>query len=268
MKNKLPIVQGLWIGDSLSIMEQLCIKSYCYHGHEFHLYTYGEVKGVPEEAIIKDANAVIPESEIFTYKNNGSYAGFANLFRYKLLLDKGDIWTDMDMVCLKPLTFERDLAFAAQKQPVLNQSKLKTTLKSIFYRFVDIEKRVDWDIYAINCCFMYCKPNSEVMKYCYDFAEAQDNSNLSWGQTGPMLLTKAIKELDLFDFVEDTSSYCPIHLANWRQFIAADSQKYMPKVENAKAAHLWNEFWRQNGLDKSQSFDSNSIFEQWKAKYL
>ena len=38
------IIQGLWIGETLSTMEYLSIKSFLDNGHEYHLYTYGEVK--------------------------------------------------------------------------------------------------------------------------------------------------------------------------------------------------------------------------------
>ena len=85
------IIQTLWIGGSLSLMEQLCVASFIKNGHEFHLYTYGEVLNVPNGAVIKDANEIIPESEIFTYCN-GSYAGFADWFRWALLCKKGNIW--------------------------------------------------------------------------------------------------------------------------------------------------------------------------------
>jgi len=50
-----------------------------------------------------DGNQIIPEHEAFTYKNgpgSGSYSAFSNLFRYKLLAQKGGWWIDMDMVCL------------------------------------------------------------------------------------------------------------------------------------------------------------------------
>ena len=42
--NNNQIFQSLWIGPSLSKMEQLCIKSFVDHNLEYHLYTYGEVK--------------------------------------------------------------------------------------------------------------------------------------------------------------------------------------------------------------------------------
>jgi mannosyltransferase OCH1-like enzyme len=36
---------------------------------------------------------------IFHYTDCGSYAGFADHFRYKLLLEKGGWWPDLDMPC-------------------------------------------------------------------------------------------------------------------------------------------------------------------------
>ena len=98
----LPIIQSLWIGGSLSKIEQLCINSFLKNNHEFHLYTYGEVQNIPEGTTVKDANEIINSSEIFTY-NGGSYAGFADWFRWELLYKKGGFWVDTDVICIKPI---------------------------------------------------------------------------------------------------------------------------------------------------------------------
>lgn len=37
------VVQGLWGGQSLPIMEKLSTNSYIGHGHKFHLYIYNHV---------------------------------------------------------------------------------------------------------------------------------------------------------------------------------------------------------------------------------
>ena len=50
------IIQGLWIGPELSVMEQLSIASFLRNGHEYHLYVYDELKHVPSGTILKDAN--------------------------------------------------------------------------------------------------------------------------------------------------------------------------------------------------------------------
>ena len=83
------VIQSLWVGGRLSTMEQLCIRSFQAHGHEFVLYVYEATDGVPPGTVVMDANDIIPASRIFTYREHSTYAGFANFFRYKLLLEKG-----------------------------------------------------------------------------------------------------------------------------------------------------------------------------------
>src|SRR4051794_17882417 len=82
-------VQSLWIGPELSVMEQLSIRSFLANGHPFHLYVYSDVRGIPDGADVRDAREILPESMIFQYSEYKTVAGFANYFRYKLLLDRG-----------------------------------------------------------------------------------------------------------------------------------------------------------------------------------
>ena len=89
------VVQGLWVGDRLSTMEQLSIRSFLAHGHEYHLYVYGSVDNVPAGTRVMDARDIHPEPWDFQ-----SCAIFADYFRYKLLLDRGGWWADLDAVCL------------------------------------------------------------------------------------------------------------------------------------------------------------------------
>jgi tetratricopeptide (TPR) repeat protein len=61
---------------------------------------------VPPGVCLCDANEIIPRSEIFSYGSGaarGSFAAFSNLFRLKLLYERGGIWADSDVLCLKPL---------------------------------------------------------------------------------------------------------------------------------------------------------------------
>ena len=99
------IIQSLWIGGTLSKMEQLSAKSFIDHGHTYHLYTYGETNNIPEGVIVKDGNEILPENEIFRYKN-GSVSAFSNYFRFMLLYKKGGYWADTDLICVKPFKFD------------------------------------------------------------------------------------------------------------------------------------------------------------------
>ena len=95
------------------------VSSFIKNGHEYHLYTYSDIKNVPEGTIIKDGNEILPEDSIFTYKygeGRGSVSAFSNVFRYKLLFDKGGYWVDTDVVCLNKWNFENhDYVFASEE---------------------------------------------------------------------------------------------------------------------------------------------------------
>jgi len=69
------IIQGLWIGPELSVMEQLSVVSFLQNGHEYQLYVYEEPKNIPAGTVIKDANEILPSSSIFQYQHSPSYAG-------------------------------------------------------------------------------------------------------------------------------------------------------------------------------------------------
>ena len=36
-------IQMLWIGNQLSPIEQLCMKSFLYHGHQVDLFAYSDI---------------------------------------------------------------------------------------------------------------------------------------------------------------------------------------------------------------------------------
>ncbi len=108
---KLPVIQSLWIGAPLLNLEKLCIQSFLDNGHEFHLYVYDEVRGIPDGCIAKDANEILPSSEIFE-NDRGGVAPFSDWFRYTMVYKKGGFWVDMDVVCVKPFIFGNEIVLS------------------------------------------------------------------------------------------------------------------------------------------------------------
>jgi hypothetical protein len=100
-------INFLWIGDSLNKNNQLTLKSFLDHGHEPVLWAYNpKCENVPQGVEIQDAGEIMHPSKIFSYKDNGdcrkgSYGGFSDIFRYRLLYKVGGWYCDMDVVCLK-----------------------------------------------------------------------------------------------------------------------------------------------------------------------
>ncbi len=238
-KPKLPIIQSLWIGNTLSTLEQLSITSFLRNGHEFHLYVYDEISNVPAGTILKDANEIIPKAKIIVHKETGSYALFADIFRYKLLLMKGHYWVDADVICLKPFDLNRDYVFAVERSENYQEQKIAS-------------------------CVIKVPANSAIMNYCYEQAISTINvENLAWGTIGPDLIHQAVVKYHLQEYATSYLDFCPIH---WREhFKLIDGKTPIPV--NSYAIHFWNEVWRRNGLDKDAIYTSSSIYSLLKAKY-
>jgi len=216
------IVHALWIGKKLSPIELLCINSFIAQGHEFHLWLYDDIETVlPVGIKIEDASLIIPASEVFSYSEinqfghgKGSYAGFSDIFRYKLLYEKGGWWTDMDVVCIKPLDFPDEYVF-----------------------------RTHHDFLTVGNV-MKCPQRSDLMKRCFfEAKEKITTGNNDWNL--PIrILNNNVVNLGLLHFVKDFTN-----IDNWnyvKKFIL-----YNAKVNNKwKIIHLVNEDWNKNKIDK------------------
>ncbi len=219
-------VHGLWIGDSLSNIEMLTIRSFTNHGHEFNLWTYGKITNkLPKGATLRNANEIIPEAKVFRYKysnkfghGKGSVSGFSDIFRYKLLYDRGGWWVDMDVTCLKPLNFASPYFF-----------------------------RKHHDLRMVGNV-MKCPPNSELMYACYIEASREITAtNTDWH--------KPIEILNKYVFQYHLENYIFEGLSNedkWDQ-IKFFVRKNKPFPEAYFFIHWMNEEWRSRRIDKNDT---------------
>jgi hypothetical protein len=124
MKSENIIVHTVWIGNELSLLEQLTIKLLQKYGHIVHLWSYTEVKNVPKNVVVRDASKILPKSSIFKYTgrgvhsipNNGigSLSHWSDQFQMKLLNEEGGIYSQLDVAYLGPLDFESEYIFAVK----------------------------------------------------------------------------------------------------------------------------------------------------------
>jgi mannosyltransferase OCH1-like enzyme len=232
------IIQGLWIGPELSLMERLSIASFLSNGHEYHLYVYDDMSGVPTGATVKDGNDILPASMIFRYEKHESFSAFSNFFRYKLLLERGGWWADSDMVCLKPFDFGHEYVFSSEM--------------SGGHQFT-------------NCGIIKAPQGSPAMEYAWNVCRSKQPEKLVWGEVGPRLMAESIKRLSLERFVMEPRVFCPFGYTEWDEVIAPDK---VWDLSDAYAVHLWNEMWRRNERDKNQPYHPRCLYEQLKEKYL
>jgi len=236
------IIQSLWIGNKVSILEKLCIKSFLDNGHEFHLYVYdGEIENCPEGTIFKDANEIIPKESVYKDIVN-SYTSFANWFRYKLLYERGGWWVDMDVVCLKKFDFRDDYCFTTEvifdygpPMTITNNAIIKAPKKADF------------------------------LSNMLALMEQKDLITASWGKFGSRFLERVLKHYDSKAYIQPTHVFCPI---NWHQISLFFKENVDMTFDDSYAIHLWNNIWSKHSINKNATFHPNSIIEKLKAQYL
>ncbi len=228
------IIQCLWIGRCLSPLEQLSIRSFLANGHEVQLYVYEQIEGVPCGTRIRNAEHVLPRASQFLYREYPSYAGFANFFRYRLLLEKGGWWVDLDTICLRPFDFASNYVFSSE-DVLEGGTKANVGATKV----------------PAGCDLM-----ADLWRQC----EAFDVSKLAWGQCGPNLMAESIRRHKLNQFVQSPQAFCPLAWWEWERALSHDVGYEPP--EDAYAIHLWNEMWRRAAIDKFTPAPAGSLYAQ------
>jgi hypothetical protein len=96
-------IHSLWIGERLSWIELVSLRSWLEHGHQVTLWCYDPIEGVPNGICTADAGTILPKTSIIRHRQTRSVALFSNRFRYHLLRRTAATWLDSDMVLLRPL---------------------------------------------------------------------------------------------------------------------------------------------------------------------
>ena len=201
-------------------MEELTIRSFLKHGHEFHLYTYGNIAGLPDGCIVHDASEILPASAIAKFQ---CLANFADLFRLALLYRMGGWWVDMDVCCLRPFEFKADYVFSSQYERNGNADEA-------------------------NNGIIRAPKGSDLIKHCIERIAGIDTMKSSWAECGPMTILLALKKFGMKP--EPSARFCPLHYFEAPGSVfgtGSDQAQFDPETY---AVHLWNEEARRAGIDK------------------
>lgn len=247
-KNALLPIQGLWIG-MLGPLEQLSMASFIAHGHEYHLYCYEHPGAVPAGVTVKDARDILPQEAVFTYakgKEKGGYSAFADLFRYKLLAEKGGWWADTDVICLKPFHTDADYVFASEHTRMFGTKMCIAVMKSL--------------------------ADSPVFTACYESAAKHDPKTLRFAQNGAPIVTKWMKHYGLQKAVAAPETYNPINW--WNSAVLAKSGSASLLNQMQDGLHCYAESWRWRMKDrrgisgKPEWFPADTILGVLQRRYM
>jgi glycosyltransferase involved in cell wall biosynthesis len=223
-RGSLTAVHGMWIGTSLSRMELLTLQSFVRQGHRFHLWVYDQITTpIPEGVVLEDATEIIPRNAVFKRRTvdprsgvgEGSYgAPFSDLFRYKLLHEKGGYWADMDVTCLKPFPSDTPYLFRAHRIGIVGN-------------------------------IMKCPRGSRLMAETYDEALRLADENSEWLLPN-RLLSENVNRLGLSKYIR--ANFC--NPDSWPDVVQPFIENDFSPPGEWFAIHWLNEVWRTLSQDR------------------
>jgi hypothetical protein len=235
-----PIVcNSLWIGGQLGPLSAACLASFLRHGHRVVLYSYDIPTDSPPGVELADATTIIASSKIIRHKQSGSFALFANLFRYELQRRNLGIWVDCDVYCVRRFAFDGPYVFGWQHRSEINNavlrlpadSKLVEELIAVFDKKSPI---LPWLSPAEQKRWLERKWAGEVF----------DLTDLPWGSAGPGALTYLARNLGLLTHALPPAVFYPLPAPAVTQLLLPDYDPLRLITPPTRAVHLWNETLR------------------------
>lgn len=235
-------VHMFWAYGNLSKLECLSIRSYLYHNYNLILWTYGEIKNIPEGVEVRDAREILPESRVFL-NNAGSYASFSDLFRYSILNKFGGMWSDTDVIA-------------------------NTDASKITSPFLVTERIKGSKDIKINNNIIY-NPNP-AKGNLIDLAEAVADrfpiNKITWSELGPDLLTSLVILQREHGFqIKPPIFGNPIDYWDCPYLLLSDDISH---IAGSEFVHCYNEMWKRHGVDKNLPYPPGSIMGKFERKYI
>lgn len=235
MNNYLPDILAFWTGSAPGEMERCCLRSFVLRGHRVYLYSYSQLKNLPDGVILQDAADIIAESDIFLAKK-GCYALFSDIFRYHLLRQKKGIYVDCDVYCLAPVTIPEDgylLGYEDDNKingAVLALPQESPLLNRLLHICGDSNFVPPW----------YTKKQKKKLRLKRFFRRGYDISQMPWGVLGPLAISWYLQEYPQIA-IQPLDVFYPVHYLCVSQFIDPELDMTDIVTSRTKCIHLYHE---------------------------
>ena len=219
-----------WAKGPISELEYLCMKSFIDKKYKLLVWSYDDGLEIPPEAKLRDANNVIDESKLFLNRQ-GSYAGFSDYFRYKVLNRFGGLYSDTDVIAVRPATE------LPKSQFLVTEHSKQNTFKSYING---------------NVIYNPTPSKGNVIDLALAYTRRFPKEDIQWSEIGPALLSAIVSIYPRHDFVIQPPMFAnPIPWWECPQKLLQDDLSILD--DNCFFFHCYNETWKRAGIDKNKA---------------
>jgi hypothetical protein len=239
---RLPHCHSLWVGPRLSYLERLCLASAKAAGHQFTLWSYdpANLQGVPPGTDLRNAAEIMPMERLLRYRDTGSVALGANLWRIELLAQGYGCWVDMDFIFLKPFDFPGDYLFGWEHENWINNAVLMAPADSQMVAQLQTipqpNRRPPW-----------WGPKRSLHFYWRRLTEGHIGlEDYPWGTFSAGLVTHVVKTCGLGSSAQPPDVFYPVRWKDARVLYEPAEVVEAMLSERTHAVHMWHS--RLHGL--------------------
>ena len=222
----------MWVGNPLTQVQRLSMRSFLHNGHDVILYAYDELDP-PDGVTVRDANTIVSDSDIF--ESHQTYAAFADLFRYRLLGTTNALWVDADTLCLRPDWDFGEYIFGFQEPDKVNNGVL-------------------------------AYPQDSSLALMMQRRSVYQDANV-FDALGPVLLTSCLRELEMVHLAQPMQVFSPIV---WSDFATMWKPEWTESIlrlcQDSHAVSLWNYMLGFHNYPRD-AFPEGSAMDYWNKKF-
>ncbi|MCB4767590.1 hypothetical protein LGR54_03140 [Ancylobacter sp. Lp-2] len=228
-------VHALWIGPELGPMARACLASFLRMGHAVTLHGYQRPHDLPAGIAFADAAKLVPPERIIRHRETGSYALFANVFRYRLLQRVDCLYVDCDVYCLKPVE-RADYLFAWEDDVHINGAVLRLPKDSPLLRRLN-------DVAADPTPIPPWLPEELQAELRENARQGRPTSvqDMPWGVLGPRAITWLAKDCSVDGKALPPESFYPMHYNHVHRLLDPELTVEDLVTPNSQCLHLYHE---------------------------
>ena len=236
MSDGKPVLNSLWVGNTLGFVERLCLMSALGTGHHFKLYSYepDKLQGVPDGVELCDAAEIMPREKLISYSDTGAVALGANFWRYNLLAKGHGRWVDMDLILLKRFPVESEYVFGWEYAGWINNAVMAAPAGSAF---------VD-DLLSIpqpNRRPPWFGPKRSLLFYLERLKKGHiPLEDMPWGTYAAGLVTYLVKKHKLEQFTLPPRVFYPVEWKDARKLYGPAEEIEAMLAEDTLTVHMWH----------------------------
>ena len=229
-------LNSLWVGRDLTYVERLCLTSAVSVGHEFVLWSYDPdaLTDVPAGIEVRDAAEVMARDQLVSYRDTGSVALGANLWRIQLLAKGFGCWVDMDFIFIKPIDLSEPYIFGWEHEGWINNAIILAPPDSqLIHDLVETPKP--------NKCPPWFGPRRSMMYYWRRMREGHIGiEDMPWGTYSSGMLTHCVKRNGLESFAKSPEELYPVRWKDAAMLYGPAEAVRALITDATRGIHMWH----------------------------